>query len=473
MPVGVRDGKLPNITEKIGCHHAGDGAKVARVSGKNRQTGVRINTAEARGRLPMSTNNEPYWVAITPGTALGYYKGARDTCWYVRQRVGSKYVKQRIGTADDHVKADGAVVLSHAQAVALAVSTQLAERQPAPRHYADGQTLNSVIAYYIEHQLAGKGSEAMTKLWVARHITDSIGAKLVTALDADALRRWHRQLASKPPAKRKLVQPENCPKKRYSEADPAKAFDPTDPTQVRARKSTANRILTIVKAALNFAWRNDKLPADLPSYWAKVEPFALGEDPPPRMLEQSEITRLLNAAPPALRELLTGALMTGARYGELCGLQVRDYSSEHATVRIYQSKTGKTLQQPLTHEGEAFFDRLTAGRRATDAVFTKADGTPWGRGDATRPTREAAEAAGLEDVSFKTTRATYGKLLLVATRDIEMVARALGHSDSRITRRHYAQYLPNEVAGAVAKMPSLGIAVGGKVSRIGKKRRAG
>lgn len=429
----------------------------------------RLETREARLRL--KPRKEPYWRQIVPGTFLGYYRGKRDAAWIVRQREGVGYRHQRIGTPDDHAPSDGEVVLSYAVAVRLATTTQVNTRGVRPRHYADGQTLNSVIDYYLEHQLAGKGSEAMTKLWVARHITDSIGAKLVTALDADALRRWHRQLAMKPPAKRKLVQPENCPKKRYSEADPAKAFDPSDPTQVRARKSTANRILTIVKAALNFAWRNDKLPADLPTYWAKVEPFALGEDPPPRMLEQSEITRLLNAAAPALRELLTGALMTGARYGELCGLQVHDYSSEHATVRIYQSKTGKTLQQPLTNEGEAFFDRLTAGRGATDAVFTKADGTPWGRGDATRPTREAAEAAGLEDVSFKTTRATYGKLLLVATKDIEMVARALGHSDSRITRRHYAQYLPNEVAGAVAKMPSLGIAVGGKVSRIGKKRR--
>ncbi len=444
---------------------------MARIKRKNEQTGIRIDTAEARVRLPLSANREPYWVTITPGTALGYYKGERDQCWFVRQRAGAGYMKQRIGTADDHIKADGEVVLSHAQAVALAVTAKLSERKPeTPRHYADGQTLNSVLDYYLDEHLSGKGSEAITRGWVDCHIRNNIGRKLVTALDADALRKWHRELSKKPPRKRVLKQRAGCPT-RHSEADPAKAFDAADPEQIRARKATANRILTIVKAALNFAWRNDKLPSDLPVFWQKVEPFSLGEEPPPRMLEQSEIMRLLNAAKPDLRELLTGALMTGARYGELCALLVRDYSAEHGTLRIYQSKTGKTLQQPLTPEGVAFFDRLTAGRSPTANIFRKADGAAWETGHATRPMIEAAAAAWLDDVSFKTTRATYGKLLLVATKDIEMVARALGHSDSRITRKHYAQYLPNEVARAVAKLPALGIMADGKVTPIKRKAR--
>src|SRR5271154_2348773 len=73
------------------------------------------------------------------------------------------------------------------------------------------------------------------------------------------------------------------------------------------------------------------------------------------------------------------------------------------------------------------------------------------------PLTTIACCPALKGVSFKTTRATYGKLLLLATGDLELVAKALGHSDTRITRKHYAQYLPNEVAFAVRKMPALGI----------------
>ena len=412
----------------------------------------RLETREARSKL--AARKEPYWRQIVPGTFLGLYRGTRGSAWLVRQRQGEGYRTQRLGTPDDHADADGVVVLSYGQAVKLATATQLEARTARPRHYGDGDTLDAIMAVYFDDVLAGRGSEKIARQSYALH-SAPIGTKLVTALTADAMRKWHRAIAAKPPTNRGKAMP----------------FDPNDVDQVRARRATANRILSIVKAGLSYAWREDKLPADLAPFWQKVEPYRLGDDPIPRMLEQGEITRLLNAASADLRDLLTGALMTGYRYSEGRALQVRDYSPDHGTIRIFQSKTGKTLLQPLTPEGVQFFDRVTAGRAPLERIFLRADGSEWAQSDAAKPMRAAATAAKLDDVSFKVTRATYGKLLLLATRDIEIVAKALGHSDSRITRKHYAQHLPSELAAGVAKLPSIGIASDGKVSRIGKKRR--
>ncbi len=415
----------------------------------------RLESRDARAKL--LARSEPYWRQIVPGTFIGYRKGKRGASWIVRQRQPEGYAEQRIGTADDQGDADGDVVLTYRQAVARSQNVQVEVRAPLPRHYADGLTLNKVMQDYIDEHLAGKGSEKVTRQQVARHIEDSIGKKLVTALDAKALRKWHRDMANKPPTNRGKVMP----------------FDPNNAEQARSRRSTANRVLSMVKAALNRAWREDELPADLPSYWMKVEPYSLGDDPIPRMLEREEITRLLNASPADLRLLLQGALMTGARRGDLIALRCRAYDAETQTLRIDVSKTGKTMVQPLTGEGAALFDELTAGRKPTDYLFVRDNGEPWNGHDVQKPMAAAVEAAKLEDVSFKTTRATYGKLLLIATRDLELVAKALGHSDSRITRKHYAQYLPSEVAQGLASLPALGITTGGKVSRIGKKRRTG
>ncbi len=428
---------------------------MARVQTKNRQTGVRLDSAEARDKLPLSTAREPYWVPITVGTALGYYKGERDRSWFVRQRVGSRYVKQRIGTPDDFTKADGEIVLTHRQAVSKALTLQLEERKPQPRHYRDGLTLNAVMEDYIEVHLDGKGSQAITRQQYGRHIRDGIGQKLVTGLSATALKNWLQDMAKKPPTVRGKVQP----------------FDPDDPDQKRKRRNTANRVLSMVKAALNRAWKADEFPADLQPFWTKVDPLPLGEDPIPRMLDTDEIRRLLNAAAPDLRELLQGALMTGARRGELLSLRCRAFDPETGTLQIYQNKTGKTLTQPLTAEGAAFFDALTAGRDPSENIFLRADGRPWGMHDVQKPMAAAAAAANLEDVSFKTTRATYGKLLLVATKDLELVAKALGHSDSRVTRKHYVRVLKNEVKEGVDKLPTLGISVGNKVTRISNAKR--
>jgi len=429
-----------------------------------------LTTPSSRGRLP--ARSEPYWRQVIAGTFLGYRKGLRASAWIVRQRTQAGYAEQRLGTPDDNLRPDGDVVLTYNQAIARAQLVQVESRAaPAPRRYGDGLTLDAVLDYYLDEHLAGKGSEDITRGVLARHVRGGVGAKLVSALDADALRRWHKELALKAPARR-TPNPQ-AKRKGKSDADPSRAYDMNDPDNVRARRNSANRVLSIVKAALNFAWENDRLPASLPTFWMKVAPFALGEDPVPRMLERDEIVRLLAGAPADLRDLLAGALMTGARYGDLRRLQVRDYFLDDGLVRIAQSKTKKTLMQPLTAEGIALFDRLTAGRPGGERVFLRQNGDAWAHSDVRRPMADAVAAAHLVDVTFKTTRATYGKLLLHATRDIEMVAKALGHSDSRVTRKHYAQYLPSELQRAVARLPEIGVAPQGNVTRMSKATRRG
>lgn len=419
----------------------------------------RLETREARAKLKVRT--EPYWRQIVPGTFLGLRKGKTGSAWIARQRRGEGYAEQRIGTPDDHADPDGAVVLSYGQAVQRATTLQVEARAPQPRHYGDGlPTVNDVVAAYFDEKLAGRSSEGISRGYWKLHGAGDIGKRRVDQTDVSHLRKWHRVLSDKAPTVR----------------GKALEFDRNDEDQVRARRASANRILTIPKAALNAAWREElsiRLPDAVMPFWQKVEPLDLGEEPVPRMMEDDEIRRLLNAAEADLRQLLSGALMTGMRLGELIRRHVRDYVAESASIRIYQRKTGKYLQQPLTPEGIRFFDRLTAGRAPTAPMFTKADGMAWSRHDINRPVRRAVAAAKLEDVTFKTTRATYGKLLLLATRDIEIVAKALGHSDSRITRKHYAQYLPNEIAAGVAKLPALGVApIDDKVSSIrGKSGR--
>ncbi len=421
----------------------------------------RLESRDARAKL--KARGEPYWRQIVPGTFIGYRKGKRACAWIARQRTADGYAEQRIGTPDDTGSPDGDVVLSYGQAVAKAQAVQVEARAPQARHYGEGISLNSLFEPYLADRQSSPGGPRDTTMatstatvsrqfWTL-HVQDDIGKRLVSSFTDGMLRSWLGRVAAKSPR--------------------AGPHDPTDPAQVRARRATANRILTIVKATLNHARANGAIPKDAPKFWDDVKPFKLGKAATPRMMERSEIARLLNAAAPDLRGLLTAALMTGGRRGEILALQVRDYSPEHGTVRLFQSKVGKSLTQPLTPEGAAFFDRVTAGRAATEPMFLRTDGQPWGRSDTIRPMRAAVEAAKLDDVSFKTTRATYGKLLLLATKDIEIVAKALGHSDSKITREHYAQILPGEVARGVAKMPRLGVLVDDKVSRIGKKRRAG
>ena len=52
------------------------------------------------------------------------------------------------------------------------------------------------------------------------------------------------------------------------------------------------------------------------------------------------------------------ALQTGARYGELCRLNVSDFNIDAGTVAIRMSKSGKSRHVVLTDEGVSFFAQL-------------------------------------------------------------------------------------------------------------------
>ena len=74
-------------------------------------------------------------------------------------------------------------------------------------------------------------------------------------------------------------------------------------------------------------------PADA---WAAVQAFREADKPKVRYLLDDEITRLVNACPPDFRELVTGALMTGCRYGELAAMRAGDFDPQAGTVTIGQ-----------------------------------------------------------------------------------------------------------------------------------------
>src|SRR5262249_39831608 len=135
----------------------------------------------------------------------------------------------------------------------------------------------------------------------------------------------------------------------------------------RRRKASANRVMHVLKAALNHAWRAGKVGSD--EAWRKAKPFHDVEAPIVRYLTEAESVRLVNACPADLRQMVRAALLTGCRYGELAALKVADYNADSGTLAIRASKSGKARHVILTEEGQRFFVDATAGRPSEDPAF--------------------------------------------------------------------------------------------------------
>jgi integrase len=248
------------------------------------------------------------------------------------------------------------------------------------------------------------------------------------------------------------------------------SFDRKDAEAVRRRRATANRVLTYLKAALNHAWRNGVVPSD--DAWRRVKPFRSVDAPVIRYLSRDEITRLLNACQGAFRDLVHAALLTGCRHGELRRLKVTDYNGDVGTLTVREAKSGQVRHVTLTGEAPELLERLIAGRSPGDALFKRDDGRAWKRAEQLRPMRDACARAAIQPaVGFHVLRHTHASILAMQAVPMAVIARQLGHSDTRMTERHYAHLAPNYVADTIrASFPRLTEAQAPTVLPIGRAR---
>jgi integrase len=408
-----------------------------------------LETRTGRARLPM--RRAPYFVKIAKGLRLGYYRGATAGTWIGRRYLGEgSYETDPLGLADDTTEADEVKVLDYWQA-------QEAVRRWAERNrLADvGMTrrgpysVSDAVRDYLEEIAAEKPARPVrdARYIFANSVLPELGHLLVETLTTDRLVRWRNGLAARPKGVRT---------KRTASTRATHAIADNDEAR-RKRKATANRSLTMLKAALNRAFRGGRAASD--TAWRKVKPFARVEKPVIRYLSTDDARRLVNACPKDFRRMVQAALLTGCRYSELTNLLCADFNADSDTLTIRQAKAGKPRHVVLTKEGEALFTDWTAGRPSNTHIFLRDDGQPWGKSHQQRPLNEASDIAKISPpVNFHVLRHTHASHLAMKGVGLGVIAAQLGHADTRMTEKHYAHLAPSYVADTIrAHFPTLGI----------------
>ena len=156
--------------------------------------------------------------------------------------------------------------------------------------------------------------------------------------------------------------------------------------------------------------------------------------------------------------MVEAALFTGCRYSELARLKCEDFNRDSATLSIRLAK-GNVRHVVLTDEAKAAFERWTASRAITDSVFLRADGNIWGTSHQKRPLEDASAKARISPpVNFHILRHTHASHLAMNGVPIAVIAKQLGHADTRMTEKHYAHLAPSYVAQTIrANFPTLAL----------------
>jgi integrase len=169
-----------------------------------------------------------------------------------------------------------------------------------------------------------------------------------------------------------------------------------------------------------------------------------------RHLSIAEAKRLVNACTPDFRLLVQAALATGARYGELARLKVADYNADSGTLAIHISKSGKARHIVLGAEGVELFRELATGRDGDEVLLVRDDGTPWDKGYQKFPMSQACGRAKIAPhIGFHGLRHTWASLSVMAGMPLVVIARNLGHSDTKMVERHYGHLTESFITKAI------------------------
>jgi integrase len=119
----------------------------------------------------------------------------------------------------------------------------------------------------------------------------------------------------------------------------------------------------------------------------------------------------------------------------------------------------------LNAEGIALFRQLAAGRAGHELMLPKADGAQWGKSHQSDRMAEACTRAAITpSISFHGLRHSYASLSVMAGVPLIVVARNLGHSDTRMVEVHYGHLAESFVTEAIrAGAPTFGFKLDDKV----------
>lgn len=284
---------------------------------------LRLQDRSARARLKPRKN--PYMRMICEGQHLGYYKGARGGTWIVRYRSDTTPrcgIKMTLGAADDLAEANGETILSWRQALDKAMHwLELQEKGGAETPINPDITVAQAVESYIAMRDARRATQA------GRAVRSDASYKLGTHVIEDG------KLSRIPLAK-------------LTEAD-LKAWQ----MRIKRRRSSIQRVVNDLKAALNRAWTEHRraLPTDLPvviRHGLSIETIEVQRSKArDNQILPDDVIRRIVAAALALDEdfgrLVVLLAATGARFAQLRRMTVGDVQAEQGRVMVPESFKGK------------------------------------------------------------------------------------------------------------------------------------
>ncbi len=366
---------------------------------------------DAKGKVKLATL-EPTWEVLAKGKSLGYRK-SKNACKWV--------AKLATKTRKTAVIGDGSLRYEGRKAVFGAMTYE--EAREAALEWCDSldggssgsYSLSQCITDYEEYLRIEKTPESgrQARRQLLKHLPSPMLKTPVRELTTKQLRAWRNSLIP----------------------------DGLSREKTRQKKSTANRIWTNLRAAMNKAFNDGIVNSNLA--WVRIKPFKSVDGKRELYLTPQQANALLSSSEGALHDLIRAGILTGARLGELEAAKAKDLDGG---VLKLSGKTG-SRDVFLSREAEAFFKKLASDKLPNAPLLLSPAGGHWKKNIHSRPFKAAAQKAKLPaETVYYSLRHFHISRALLSGINIQVIAENCGTSVKMI-EKHYGKFMKADRRG--------------------------
>lgn len=379
------------------------------------------NITSVSGRSRIKPRREPYWARLSKGRYLGFRTTAKgDGTWIARlaDDATSKQRYKSLGALESVVPSDRYDVAAKEATAWFSVIEGCGGSKTVTtvREACEGY-----VQYLKEQPEKGDGpaGDALGRFKRYVYNDGKFADSALASLKEARLLVWRNR----------LVATEARVDRTKGNAAP----------QTRPRAlSTVNRDMASFRAALNWAHERGHVVSD--AAWRNaLKPFSNVDGRRELYLEPAQRGELISAAgSPELAALLRGISTLPLRVGAIAALKIGSFNPITGELFVGVDKAGKRRSIVVPDSAVEFLKGLADGRKATDWLFCRADGSQWKKKDWGSELKTAVRSANLPQSTVAYTLRHSGITDLVGHGlDVLTIARLSGTSVEMIEKQYF------------------------------------
>ncbi|MDE2039565.1 MAG: site-specific integrase [Elusimicrobia bacterium] len=347
--------------------------------------------------------------------------------WFIDYRANGRRIREKVGASR-----------KLAESVLAKRKLEIAEKRFLNVRKASNENFRDFSARYIEWERGRIRTVGDDEKRVKR-LLKTFGSMPLVEIDVPIVEQYMAQRLKEPKQHHWRGRSGRALEKRDKAAQEAKIAKWTATKAKTISKATVNREVAFLRKLLNKAVEWKVIPVN-PIFRIKL--FDERESIRKRYLKPEEIQLLLQCCTPAARNVVTFALYTGRRFGEIIGMRWQEVDLANGYVYFPRTKKKEPDQVAIPPRALEVLKTLYAARH-NEFVFAKERG---GQGPLKYVRSQFVKAltkAGIKDFRFHDLRHTAVSYMMMNGIDLKTIAELVGHTTAQMVDQRYGHLSPD------------------------------